>query len=224
MATLGLENILATQSIRDASSARTMSDKVAEQKDMFLNLLVRQLQYQDPLNPMENTEFTAQLAQFSQLESLNSMNSNLEVMAKFQSSMNSMQALSFIGRQISASGNIVNYTGGDSSLDFTLEDNASDVLVTVFSSSGSIVRTMEMKNVLQGQGTCVWNGMDNKGEPVPSGSYYFSVQAKGFSGDPVMTSTYADGTVTGVRFEEGTIYLQLGDKEVRLADITRISG
>ena len=39
-------------------------------KDEFLNLLVTQLQYQDPLNPSSDTEFIAQMAQFSSLEQM----------------------------------------------------------------------------------------------------------------------------------------------------------
>ena len=39
-------------------------------KDAFLQLLVTQLQHQDPLDPQDNSEFLAQLAQFSSLESL----------------------------------------------------------------------------------------------------------------------------------------------------------
>jgi flagellar basal-body rod modification protein FlgD len=42
-------------------------------KDTFLQLLVTQLQHQDPLDPQDNSQFLAQLAQFSSLESLQSI-------------------------------------------------------------------------------------------------------------------------------------------------------
>lgn len=42
-------------------------------KDQFLQLLVAQMQYQDPLEPTSNTEWVAQMATFSMVESLNGM-------------------------------------------------------------------------------------------------------------------------------------------------------
>jgi flagellar basal-body rod modification protein FlgD len=39
-------------------------------KDAFMNLLVTQMKYQDPLNPMDNQEMMAQLAQFTAVEQM----------------------------------------------------------------------------------------------------------------------------------------------------------
>lgn len=66
-------------------------------KDAFLQLLVTQMQYQDPLSPMDNTDMIAQLAQFSALEQMNNLN------ATTQSGMNQisgqMATLSLLGAQ-----------------------------------------------------------------------------------------------------------------------------
>jgi flagellar basal-body rod modification protein FlgD len=221
---VGLDTILAVQSASDAVSSDSTTKKISEQKNMFLNLLVKQLQYQDPLNPVENTEFATQLAQFTMLESMNNMSGNIELMTQYQNSMNSMQAASFIGKTINASGNAVAFTGTQTSLDFNLEGNAKDVTVKIYSSSGTVVRTITMKNALKGDVTCAWDGKNDSGETASAGTYYFTVNATGYDGSQVNANTYANGTVTGIRFDNGTIYLQVGDKQVRLADITKISG
>ncbi|QUI25716.1 hypothetical protein HZI73_13440 [Vallitalea pronyensis] len=48
-------------------------------KDAFLNLLVKQMQYQDPLNPTKNEQFLAQMAQFSSLEQMQNMNKGVSI-------------------------------------------------------------------------------------------------------------------------------------------------
>ena len=61
-------------------------------KDDFLKLLVTQLRYQNPLEPMDNNEYIAQLAQFSSLEQM--QNLTLQVA--------NLSALSTIGKSASA--------------------------------------------------------------------------------------------------------------------------
>ena len=48
-------------------------------KDAFLQLLVTQMKYQDPLEPTSNTEYISQLATFSSLEEMQNMSSSMEM-------------------------------------------------------------------------------------------------------------------------------------------------
>lgn len=51
-------------------------------KDAFLQLLVTQMQHQDPLNPQDNSQYVAQLAQFSALEQMTNVASGLADVSK----------------------------------------------------------------------------------------------------------------------------------------------
>ncbi|MCM1216243.1 MAG: flagellar hook capping protein [Lachnospiraceae bacterium] len=62
-------------SLKKASEA----SKNGMDKDAFLQLLVAQMQYQDPLEPTSNTEFISQYAQFSQVEELQNMAATSEL-------------------------------------------------------------------------------------------------------------------------------------------------
>lgn len=62
----------ATSSSTNKSNAASKSTSGLG-KEAFLQLLVAQMQYQDPLEPMDNTEYVAQLATFSQLEAIQNM-------------------------------------------------------------------------------------------------------------------------------------------------------
>lgn len=47
-------------------------------KEAFLKLLVAQMQYQDPMNPTDNTEYMSQLAQYSSLEATMNISKTIE--------------------------------------------------------------------------------------------------------------------------------------------------
>lgn len=63
-----------TVNISTSSQDTEKSTGSSLDKDDFLLLLVTQMQYQDPLEPTDNTEYVAQLAQFSELEQMQNLN------------------------------------------------------------------------------------------------------------------------------------------------------
>jgi flagellar basal-body rod modification protein FlgD len=65
-----------------SAGQNSQSSTMNVDKNMFLQLLVAQLQNQDPLNPTDSTQFVTQLAQFQQLEQ--SVNSGQDISAMRQ--------------------------------------------------------------------------------------------------------------------------------------------
>jgi flagellar basal-body rod modification protein FlgD len=66
-------------------------------KDAFLRLLITQLQYQDPLDPMKDTEFVAQMAQFSSLEQMQTLNASIDSLLLMDAAS---QAASLSGHEV----------------------------------------------------------------------------------------------------------------------------
>lgn len=73
--------IAETKSVTDIVNSTKLYDgkleAVTSDKDMFLKLLVSQLQNQDPLNPQDDKEFLSQMATFTSLEQMQNMNQTL---------------------------------------------------------------------------------------------------------------------------------------------------
>ena len=61
------------------SLAESVGSKNGMDKDTFLQLLVAQMKYQDPLEPTSNTEYISQYATFSQVEQMQNMAGTMEL-------------------------------------------------------------------------------------------------------------------------------------------------
>jgi len=211
----------------DASNSNTSqvssSKDSALGKDDFMNLLVAQLQNQDPLNPMDSTAFTSQLAEFSSLEQLSNVNENLENLQMYQSSINNAQAVSFIGKNIDALGDSIQLESSESEeIHFDLSADSSSVFINIYDQSGSLVKYIENGPLGEGKQSVEWDGTDNNGNTLSGGNYRFEVMAVDANGDRVQTATYISDRVTGVTFKNGVTYLMAGGIQIPLGDVSEV--
>nr|MCR5546758.1 flagellar hook capping protein [Lachnospiraceae bacterium] len=72
------------------TSSSTTTSSTDSTKEMFLQLLVTEMQYQDPLEPTDNSQYVQQMATFSQVEALNTMSDK----------MSNLQAGSLVGNYV----------------------------------------------------------------------------------------------------------------------------
>ena len=72
----------ATTAASDAGGGQAKTKSTMnENKEMFLKLLVAEMQYQDPLQPTDNSEYVKELSQFTQVETLNAVQDDVEKLA-----------------------------------------------------------------------------------------------------------------------------------------------
>lgn len=67
-----------------ANYSKTTMTEVGLDKDDFLQLLITQLEHQNPLEPLDNQAFISQLAQFNSLEELRNLNKQMATLVELQ--------------------------------------------------------------------------------------------------------------------------------------------
>jgi len=196
-------------------------------KDDFLKLLTTQLQYQDPLSPADPKDFVAQLAQFSSLEQLMNLNTTMGNLStsfsNLQSTDQMSQGLSLLGKTVQAQGNVFTVSSGTpGDMSYVLNGAASSVKVSIYDSSGKLVRTMDLGGQNSGENQISWDGKDNSGNKVSDGTYSFQVNALDSKGNTVATAGLVTGKVEEVLQDSGKVYLKVNGKLVTLDNIISV--
>ncbi len=86
-----IQEIKNGQVVQDTTATNKADEKKNNfDKDMFLQLLVAEMKYQDPLEPTTNTEYVSELANFSQIEATQNV----------QGKMDEMSAANYVGKYV----------------------------------------------------------------------------------------------------------------------------
>jgi len=202
----------------NSSIASTTDSQTLGQVE-FINLLIAQLQHQDPLQPTEGSEFIAQLAQFSQLDETRKVSAGMSNVENYMASLNNFSSLALLGQNAEFNGNgIAHVQGTNTDLRYQLPANAESVTVTILDAQGVPV-CQKPGPTAEGIQTVVWDGRDGQGGELPSGTYRFSVAAKDAAGNEMKVETMQKGTVEKVEFREGMPYLLVNGRWLSLDDV-----
>jgi len=207
-----------------ASLTNVASGAQALGEQAFLQLLTTQLQYQDPLQPMDNTAFVSQLAQFSQLEQLSNLNQTMTGMGSNLSNLNNNLDSNLIGRNVTVQGGSIML--GQSSLPalvYALSDNATQVVLSVTDGAGNLVKTIPMGPQSSGMQSVTWDGTNNAGYAATPGNYNYSVSSVDASGNSIPNTTYITGPVSGITLNSGTAYLTVNGASVPASSLYQIN-
>lgn len=189
--------------------------------DMFLKLLVAQVQNQDPLNPTDGTEYVGQLAQLSQVQSMEKVASLMQNSSIMMDNLQTLTTANLVGQNVMVQTDRVELQG-DSVLNgrLTLEHPAAAVTVHVKDASGN-----EHKIDLgRQQAGLVDFTLDAKKLGLPEGKYTLSaVTDTGEQSVPLEIG----GTVSNVRIplKGGVTMLKIaGLGEVPYSSISQFGG
>ncbi len=196
-------------------------------KDQFLQMLVAQLRYQDPMEPMKDQEFIGQLAQFSALEQMTNMNDNLTENLNWNyllsQTINNTMATSLIGKDIKASGNEFYLSSdGEGTLAYNLGGFADTVEIAIYNGIGETVATYTVEKVGSGDQVFTWDGHTSSGDTASAGTYTFQITAKDSSSNAVTATPFMEGTVEGVRYVDGQAYLVVNGALISLSSVSEV--
>ncbi|WP_162906771.1 flagellar hook assembly protein FlgD [Algihabitans albus] len=205
--------------------AAASKDSLGETFDDFLTLLTTQLQYQDPLSPMDSTQFTEQLVHFTNVEQGIAQNEKLEELLAQNSFNTTAQAVGFIGKEVEMFGEFVVVGDGGpddmSVMSYGLARDASETTIKIFDDSGEVVRELIGKTAA-GAHELNWDGRDENGIAVPPGIYAIEVEAVGSNDEPIGTAGRTEAVVQAVSTNNGRTFLDIGGIDIPLEDVIAI--
>jgi flagellar basal-body rod modification protein FlgD len=154
-------NNTATNSVADNLSITKRQETKKNTNELgqaaFLELMITQMNNQNPLSPQDNSEFVAQLAQFSSVEGLERLNKSFN---SFMSN-SALQASSLVGRSVTVeSDKSVLQTGGIVAGGVEVTYPTNDLKINIYDEAGALVQTVPVGEMPKGDAVFRWDGQN----------------------------------------------------------------
>ncbi|WOJ96659.1 flagellar hook capping FlgD N-terminal domain-containing protein [Congregibacter brevis] len=199
-------------------SANSIEDMDAQD---FLELMVAELENQDPTKPNDNADMMGQLAQFGTVSGIDELNANFAGLSSALTGGQGLQAAALVGRSVTTESNlgelaeVPNAQGEmEYALDATVEFGSSNAGGSFFvqDMTGRLVYSAALPPSQGGQLPVRWDGRNAQGELAPPGTYRVSAEAI-VGGQSTAVSVFAHQRVESVAVDgaQGAVTLNLGN-------------
>ncbi len=190
----------------------------------FMELMVAQLNNQDPTKPMENADFLSQLAQFGTVNGITELQTSVQSLASSLQSNQALQASTMVGRSVFVPSNSAVLSGGEGVEGaISLTGSTSQLNLSIKDSAGQVVKEMSLGAQGEGDVSFKWDGLDDSGSALPDGAYTLTAEAL-VDGETVAMDTAVKAQVNSVTLSgtNGPILNLAGLGSVSISDVKQI--
>ncbi len=189
----------------------------------FLELMIAQLQNQDPFKAMDPSQFLGQLAQFGTVSGISEMKEAFGTLSDAMRSSQVLDGSAMIGREVLvASDEATLPAEGPVKGAFDVPTGASSLTLNIRDENGVLVRRMTLPQT-SGLQEFSWDGIADNGARAPAGDYTFEAIASG-GGQSVSLEMMLASRVTSVTIDSAKgLTLNTSDLGARsLSDVRRV--
>jgi len=192
-------------------------------KDAFMMLFLKELEMQDPTDPMDTEKMLEQTAYLSTMEMNTNMQNTLNNLSKTLQSTSDLSSINAIGKMADLAESYLNVSDDDKSKTFELyfpKDIVSGE-IQIKDKNGNVIKTFPLESHTKGVLSFDWDLTDNEGQRVNSDSYEVTATFTSTDGNTYNTAL-GEYPIESIRFENGEVYAKLGSQYYPFSQIKEI--
>jgi flagellar basal-body rod modification protein FlgD len=181
-------------------------------RDEFLQIMIAQMQNQDPTNPFKAEQMATQMAQFASVEQLTNMNQGLDRMMSRSQAADRLQMAHLLGQEVMIDSRRFFHVENDkNTYAFQLSEAAQSVGLKIYDARGEVVHEEALGPRAAGAAQFTWDGTTKTGLPAKEGEYTVAVEAINERGTLIPLEGQKKVQVRGLSFEGQEPVLMVGD-------------
>lgn len=214
------ENVATYGTVADTTAAAV--DKTALGKDDFMKLLLIQLQYQDPTEPMDTEKILTQTSQLAALEASDNTKTALENLTASLGNAQQFSTIAAIGKTADLGSDAIAHDKGSvSTFEVYFPNDIQQGVIEISDIDGNVVGSIDVGTNSSGVYSFDWDGMTTTGEAAESGIYHVNARYSDTNGDN-QTTRLGAYPIESVRFDSGSTYVKVGSSYVPLDNVVEV--